>query len=102
MFNQRKIKNDTCLICGSTLETQKKDCVLFKANWCEVKIISANNTWIYSDWNNFIKRQVEIYLFSKTNGCIKFYYENNEFGMRYQYVWALLLGFISEIHMISI
>lgn len=98
MFNQRKVQNDICTLCDSLLEEKESDCVLFNPDWNKARITAVNHPWVILDWKHFLKRQPVKYLFSKRIGKIKFVHNHKMYGIRYQYLWALLLGFIAQKH----
>jgi len=96
-FNLRKVKENTCVLCGEILREKNMEVLLSDITWPKKENFSYNYNWSEYDFTNFLSRQKITHKISKKNEVLKFSFNNLEFGIRYQVLWAAMIVYIAKI-----
>lgn len=99
-FNQRRVKENICTYCQSELELREVKSLFLKMDWAKVKNyfnFSHKKKWNKVDFEHFIGRQnFDFFKISKTAEPTKFSFNDHEYGIKHQIVWAILVLYISN------
>ncbi len=94
-FNLNLLDGLLCKKCSTPITRQIKKVLLFQSDWSKCIFGNVSPKWVKNDLNHFMSRQVEKYLFCKDKEKIIVTYHNENYGVRYQFQWALLMLYVA-------
>ncbi|MCX6756265.1 MAG: hypothetical protein NTX85_02920 [Candidatus Nomurabacteria bacterium] len=96
MFNLRKVKNNTCIICGCEIKSENIEALISDIKWPLKEDFLFKHNWSKLDFTHFLNRQGVKHKISKRNEVIKFSSEFSNFGIRYQFLWAAMIVYLCK------
>lgn len=97
MYNQRRVQNQHCTYCKSDIFEKTIKVLKLNVDW-NIQIESFNKDWLKKDFSHFKGRKRDLYKISKNSEPIKFQFQDFQFGLKHQIVWAYSFVYLSEMY----
>lgn len=95
-YNLTRVIGGHCIKCGSFLKNKRESVLTFNHITENIFFAKMYPVWVEKDFKHFLSRQEKSYILSKNNEQVKILFKDHEFGIRYQFIWALFLKYITE------
>lgn len=96
MFSRRRVVNNICVFCDYELKEIEDWVLMANINWPNPLDFSFNQNWAKVDFTRFLERQIQNHKISKRNELTLVLSKTDEFGIRYQIIWAAMIVFLAK------